>query len=114
MDHLRLHELYIRKNFSIKEPQMLLHAARVSYMDEYQDKPELITRSIDFLLHIMSRREFLGLIRFAMILMISKGLKVCELPESNVLLSKEAIITHLKTQLPEVAHYIVVSMYSYV
>ena len=113
MDNLSLHELYIRKNYSIKDPNVLLNITRMNYIEEYQHRPELITRSIDFVLHIMSKREFLGLLRFTMVLMLSKGLKVCKLDESITTLSKEEIISYMKMDMPELPHYIVIAMYSY-
>lgn len=113
MDNLSLHEIYVRKNYSIKEPHIILNTARAAYLDEYRNKPELITRSIDFLLHIMSKREFLGLLRYTLVLMLSKGVPVPKLEESTCVLSKDEIISRIKMDTPELPAYIVVAMYAY-
>lgn len=113
MNHLHLHERYIKKNYSIKEPLIILDEAWESYLDEYENKPVMITRSIDFLLHIISKREFLGLIRFTIVLMLSRGISVCKLPDSLCVLSKEDILNELKYKIPELPHYMVIAMYSY-
>lgn len=113
MDNLSLHEIYVRKNYSIKEPHIILNTARAAYLDEYRNKPELIARNVDFLLHIMSKREFLGLLRYTMVLMLSKGLHVARLDDAMCLLSKDEIISRMKMETPELPTYIVVAMYSY-
>ena len=113
MDNLNLHEIYVRKNYSIKEPLIILNNARAAYLEEYRNKPELIARNVDFLLHIMSKREFIGLLRYTLVLMLSKGLSVSKLDDSMCLLSKDEIISRMKADTPELPAYIVVAMYSY-
>lgn len=113
MINLLLHELYIKKYYSVKEVDVILNSTRAAYIEQYKTRPVMIHRSIDFILHLMNKIEFIGLIRYTIVLMNSLQIPRLEIENSYYMRPKEDILQSMISKNKLFSSYIIVALYKY-
>ena len=93
MNNIKLHEIYIKKYISSKDFSIVLKSAYEDFNLMYTDQNCIISRDIDFVLFLMKKREFLGLIRYTIILYNQMNDTKMKLKEKWKHMLKQDVIT---------------------
>ena len=111
----KLQEIYIKKYVSSKDYGIVLKTATRNF-DEIRLNQDysIINKELDLILYIMSKSEFLGLIRHSIILYNSLNDEKVMFDEKHKLLSKKEIIDNYCTRITNFILYLTASLYSYV
>ena len=114
MNNIKLHEVYIKKYISSKDFTIVLNTAYDDFNMMYSDDSILISRDIDFVLFLMKKREFLGLIRQTIIIYNQLNKKKMVLQEKWKHMLKQDIIKRCLEFDKNFHIYLTASLYSYI
>ena len=114
MNNIKLHEVYIKKYISSKDFNIILTTAYDDFKMIYSDDQILISRDIDFILFLMKKKEFLGLIRHTIILYNQLNTTKMVLKEKWKHMLKQDIIRNCMFFDQKFIIYLTASLYSYI
>jgi len=112
MNNIKLHEVYIKKYISSKDFGIVLKTAYEDFDTIYNNI--LISRDIDFVLFLMKKNEFLGLIRHTIILYNHMNEKKMRLKDKWKHMLKQDIIRKCLEFDKNFHMYLIASLYSYI
>lgn len=114
----KLQEIYIKKYISCKDYNIILKTMLINFEDvRYQEEYSIINPELDLILYIMSKSEFLGLLRNTIIVYNGiKGIKdeKITIDDKCKLLSKKDIINNYVEKYPSFLLYLITSLYTYI
>jgi hypothetical protein len=114
MNNIKLHEVYIKKYISSKDFSIVLKTAYEDFETVYNDQNTIISKDIDFILCLMKKNEFLGLIRQTIIIYNQLNDKKMVLQEKWKHMLKQDIIRKC-LEFDKTFHiYLTASLYSYI
>lgn len=111
----QLHETYIKKYVSSKDYSIVHKNAVDDFDDQYNETNDtIICKSVDFILFMMSRKEFMGLIRYTVILFNKfHDIKIF-VSDKHQTMSKKAIVDAYTETDEDFKIFLTASLYSYV
>lgn len=111
----KLHEIYIKKYVSCKDYNIVLKNALSDFENIYNPSTEsIVTRDIDFILFLMNKNEFIGLIRHTIIGYNNLHPIKLHFNDKYKLLSKKEIIQKYSTYSKDFIFFLTASLYSYI
>ena len=114
MNNIKLHEVYIKKYISSKDFGIVLKTAYEDFETVYNDRNTIISKDIDFVLFLMKKNEFLGLIRQTIIIYNQLNDRKMVLKDKWKHMLKQDIIRKC-LEFDKTFHiYLTASLYSYI
>lgn len=111
----QIHETYIKKYVSCKDYSIVYQNAMQDFDAEYNDDTDqIVCRNIDFVLFFMSRKEFMGLIRYTVILYNKFHDNKLKIIEKHTNMGKKAIVESYCKINSDFPIYLTASLYSYI
>lgn len=110
----KLQEVYIKKYISCKDFNIVMKTATSNFLDEFDSEDSIINKDVDLILYLMSKSEFLGLMRFSIILYNSINPVRIHYDDKCKLLSKKQIVEKYLECDSSFDLYLTASLYSYV
>ena len=110
----KLHEVYIKKYISSRDYLIVLNAAYDDFNDMYDHSKVIVSRDIDFILFLMTKREFIGLIRQCIITYNHLNRNKLLFDEKWKNMSKNEIMRTCKECDQSFHIYLTATLYSYV
>jgi hypothetical protein len=111
----QLQEIYIKKYISSKDYNIVLKTALVNFEYMYDESKSIINKDLDLIIFLMSKGEFLGLIRYTIIMHnLDNMTNKIVLDEKNKFLSKKEVIDEFIKIEPFFIIYLAASLYAYI
>lgn len=110
----KLHEVYIKKYISSKDYNIVLKSAYEDFNDMYEQSKNIISRDIDFILFLMTKREFIGLVRQCIIIYNHLNIKKLSFDDKWKIMSKNEIMRTCLEFDRSFHIYLTATLYSYV